>query len=118
MKVTKGRSSASFRLLPSLFVVFFLFVITAVGQQAWVRLQGVVKDAHGAIVTKAAVVLTGNETGVKLTTATDSAGLFSFRWLNPGSYSHTYGGKYSFSQTLTNATGTSWIPTRFDWYVQ
>ena len=88
MKVTKSMSSVSLRLPPSLFAVSFLFVITAAfGQTGQGALTGVVKDGQGAVVPKAQIVLTGNETGVKLTTATDSAGLFSFRSLNPGTYS-------------------------------
>lgn len=70
-------------------VVLFVAVLlpsVVFGQTGQGALTGEVKDGQGAVVARAHVTLIGDATGVQLTSTTDSAGLFSYRSLNPGSY--------------------------------
>ena len=51
------------------------------------EISGTVADPNGAVVTGAAVALTARLTGVTLSTVTNSAGLYFFPLVKPGSYS-------------------------------
>src|ERR1700687_3170479 len=48
---------------------------------------GEVRDASGAVVPGAAVMITDHETGLKRSAKADGAGRFNFPQLNPGAYS-------------------------------
>lgn len=63
-----------------------LVVTTQAIAQTTSRVTGVVRDSSGAVVSGAAVTLTGDETGVSFTTSTTSAGTYLFDGVKPGSY--------------------------------
>ena len=65
-----------------------LLVLTAplLLAQANAGVTGTVTDASGATVASAAVVITNQETGVSDRSVTSSAGTYTFRGLNPGTY--------------------------------
>ncbi|SPE38875.1 conserved exported hypothetical protein [Candidatus Sulfopaludibacter sp. SbA6] len=70
---------------------FFLFsLLLPVGLRAQgvqATLKGRVTDSSGAVVPGAKIAVTNTGTNVAFNTATDSAGLYSVPFLNPGSYS-------------------------------
>ncbi|HTV54571.1 MAG TPA: carboxypeptidase regulatory-like domain-containing protein [Terriglobia bacterium] len=59
------------------------------GQVITGDILGTVRDASGAVVPGAKVVLTDTGTGVQVTTATDAKGSYLFPWLKPAHYSVT-----------------------------
>src|SRR4051812_26046625 len=52
-------------------------------------IKGYVKDATGAVVPGAAVVLTSEETNIKQPAVTDASGFYQFLQLPPGNYQVT-----------------------------
>lgn len=76
-----------------LFMVFLLLLCTLSpylwGQTGQGALTGRVTDSQGAVVPKAGVQVTNNETNVTLSTVTDGAGLYNVQSLNPGQYTVT-----------------------------
>ena len=77
--LTLSLLSAPFLLLPSL-------TSTACAQQTSGDLVGTVTDSTGAIIPNAAVTITNEATGVKLSTTTTSAGGYRASNLLPGHY--------------------------------
>jgi hypothetical protein len=75
------RPSAS---LLAIFVAALLLGHSALYGQATGNITGVVHDATGAIVPRATVVLTNQETGEKRTTTSNSDGAFAFAGVAPG----------------------------------
>ena len=65
-------------------------LLTLLAVSAWAApvgsIKGYVRDASGAIVPNATVMLSNEQTGVPQKTATDSVGLYQFLDLNPGRY--------------------------------
>lgn len=80
----------------SIFLICLLFGFTAtcLGQAGRGSISGLVTDQTAAIVPGAKVVLQSQATGLKLTTVSTAAGLYSFISLAPGTY-----------QITANATG-------------
>src|SRR5579875_3879384 len=71
--------------------VTFLFVLAlfpplALGQAITGDLLGTVRDASGAVVPGAKLVLTQTATGVQFSTVTDSSGNYLFAQLKPSHY--------------------------------
>jgi|GEM_PF-389039 len=64
----------------------FLLVANVFAQETTGGLQGTVKDATGAVVAKASVVLTGTSLGGEKTLETDGSGYYRFANLPPGTY--------------------------------
>ena len=60
---------------------------TARGQSTFGSISGTVKDASGAAIAGAEVILTSTATGAKETFTTDQNGLYTFLNVNPGQYS-------------------------------
>jgi len=76
------------------FLIFILFILAlsadGFGQTASTAgIAGVVTDANGAVVAKAAIKLIDKATGAEKSTATDSAGRYVFAAVDPGSYDLT-----------------------------
>lgn len=63
-----------------------LLVAHAIAQETTGGLQGTIKDASGAVVPKASVVLTGTSLGGEKMLETDSSGYYRFANLPPGTY--------------------------------
>jgi len=59
------------------------------GQQATSSLSGTVTDASQAVLSGATVTVVNNATGVKASTTTNSAGIYNFGSLQPGTYKAT-----------------------------
>jgi hypothetical protein len=70
-------------------VSILLLVVNVMGQETTGGLQGTVKDASGAVVSKAKVELTGTGLGGSKSLQTDSSGYYRFANLPPGSYAVT-----------------------------
>ena len=66
-----------------------MVVIPVWGQRVQATLRGRVSDASGAAVPKVEIEVRNTETNVVLRTVSDSAGLYSTPFLNPGSYALT-----------------------------
>src|SRR5579863_3142152 len=79
----------------SLFLICLLIAITsaACGQAGRGSISGLVTDATGAIVPGTKVVAQSQATGLKLSTVSTAAGLYSFVSLAPGSYQVTASAK-------------------------
>src|SRR5450755_976551 len=60
-------------------------------QATWGTISGFVTDPSDAAVPNANVTITNEQIGVETTGSTDSAGLYNFPHLNPGSYSVSIG---------------------------
>lgn len=67
--------------------VFLLFSVSAFPTQGNGTISGSVMDPSGAVVPGARVTVTATSTGIKRTTVTNSAGIFSVTPLTPGNYS-------------------------------
>ena len=90
-----GRTTMGFfsgrRPIASLLVMLaavFMLTQTALYGQATGNVTGVVEDSTGAVIPKATVVLTNQQTGVQRKTLSNDAGAFAFAGVSPGtSYS-------------------------------
>ena len=79
IKSTRKRLILAVALLP-----FLLLSAQAFGQSAGV--SGTVTDSTGAVLPGTTVTATNNDTGVKATTTSNSAGIYNFASLAPGTY--------------------------------
>src|SRR5215468_12067041 len=68
------------------FVLSFTISITALGQGFQGGLRGSVRDAAGAVVPGAEVMLANEATSLSRTTISNESGEYSFAALEPGSY--------------------------------
>jgi outer membrane receptor protein involved in Fe transport len=68
-------------------MAFILTAGVALGQTSRGTVTGIVTDPQSAVVPNAAIELTGSETGIKLTTVSNQAGLYRFAAVDPGRYS-------------------------------
>jgi hypothetical protein len=67
-----------------LFIFAFLLFEPRASAQATGNVTGVVTDASGAVIAKAAIVLTDQATGVQRTTTSNNSGAFAFAGITPG----------------------------------
>ncbi|MGH9617372.1 MAG: carboxypeptidase regulatory-like domain-containing protein, partial [Acidobacteriaceae bacterium] len=70
----------------SLFVMFGVFAVGALAQNANSSIQGTVKDVHGAVVPNAAVTLTNLGTSQATDATANATGFYIFANLAPGNY--------------------------------
>jgi Carboxypeptidase regulatory-like domain len=79
----------------SLFIICVLIgaAAAALAQAGRGSISGLVTDPSGAIIPDASVVAQSQATGLKLTTTSNSSGLYSFISLAPGKYQITAGAK-------------------------
>ena len=68
------------------FLFSFLASTELLGQRVQATLRGRLSDTSGAAIPKAEIEVKNTETNVVVRTVSDSAGLFSTPFLNPGSY--------------------------------
>src|SRR5260370_23775421 len=66
-----------------------LMLGTALDQESRATLEGRVIDQQGAMIPKASIAVTSEETGITQKAASNSEGLWSIRFLNPGTYDVT-----------------------------
>jgi hypothetical protein len=78
-----------------LFIFAFLLSQSRAFGQATGNVTGVVTDASGAVIAKAAIVLTNVATGIQRTTTSNSDGAFAFAGVTPGT-------SYKFEVSATN----------------
>src|SRR5262245_36644813 len=71
------------------FVFIFVVTSTLFAQIRSATITGTVKDASGAIVPDAAVIVTQQETGIATTIKTTAAGVFTAPYLAAGTYTVT-----------------------------
>jgi hypothetical protein len=71
--------------VPHLLLCSALIAVTAHAQYR-AGIEGVVTDAHDAVVPNAAITLVSNETNFSFTTKTSDTGVYTFSALAPGSY--------------------------------
>jgi hypothetical protein len=83
------RSQLSFARFALRVLLLICFVPLAFGQAGRGSISGLVSDPSGAIIPGARVVAQSQATGVKLSTVSTAAGLYSFISLAPGSYQVT-----------------------------
>ncbi len=81
--------SITFRRFAWGFCALTLFTACLMGQTVSSQLQGTVVDPASAVVPGAAVTVTSDDRGITRTATTDSAGVFRFLDLAPGTYSVT-----------------------------
>jgi Carboxypeptidase regulatory-like domain len=81
-----SRASQKFGMFAVCLFSVLLLVSALFGQETTGGLQGTVKDPSGAVVSNAAVELTGSSLVGKKTLTTDSSGYYRFANLPPGSY--------------------------------
>ena len=80
------------RILGALFLILGFLLASAgsaLAQESRATLEGRVTDQHGAVIPKASVEVTSQDTGVKQKTSSNADGLWSVRFLNPGTYQVT-----------------------------
>jgi len=63
-----------------------LMLGTSLAQESRATLEGRVIDQQGAVIPKASIAVTSEETGIKQKAASNGEGLWSIRFLNPGTY--------------------------------
>jgi hypothetical protein len=73
----------------ALFVVFAVPVVTLLAQTSFTSVRGTIADNSGAMIPNAQVSLKNTATNAELTGSTDSAGLFQFPQVTPGTYNIT-----------------------------
>src|SRR5262245_829378 len=76
----------SFTTTASLVFLYTIFAVITAHAQFRSSIEGSVTDPSGGVVSEAQVVLANVDTGVNLTTKTNSAGQYSFPSLPPGKY--------------------------------
>src|SRR5947209_1837736 len=81
------KRSISFRLTGPLFLAFFLTTGSLYAQTSAGALVGLVRDATGAAVPRAAVTITNKQTNVGSRLETDASGNYSVPSVTPGIYS-------------------------------
>ena len=74
----------------ALFVVFALPIVTLLAQTSFTSVRGTIADNSGAMIPNAQVSLKNTATNAELTGSTDSAGLFQFPQVTPGTYTIRY----------------------------
>jgi hypothetical protein len=67
--------------------IFGVLSHRALGQSSSSVVEGVIQDATGAVIQDCAVTLLNTETGGKLATRTNNAGVYAFQSVQPGVYS-------------------------------
>jgi hypothetical protein len=85
-RLQKPREFIMKRFLPVLFAVIFLMSVAS-AQEDRGRMSGLVTDQTGAIVPKASVTVTNEDTGIVQSSVTNDSGTYIFEYLNPGLYS-------------------------------
>ncbi len=75
-----------FRTLVCLISVLVFSTVAALAQLSTASLNGVVRDATGAVVPRASVTLHNSDTGVERNTFTNDTGTYVFSDINPGRY--------------------------------
>jgi hypothetical protein len=70
-------------------VVFAVSVVTLLAQTSFTSVRGTIADNSGAMIPNAQVSLKNTATNAELTGSTDSAGLFQFPQVTPGTYTIT-----------------------------
>src|SRR5258706_8337372 len=83
---TMSRASTKFGIFAVCVFSLLLLVANLFGQETTGGLQGTVKDPSGAVVSNAAVELTGSSLVGKKSLTTDSSGYYRFANLPPGTY--------------------------------
>src|SRR3984957_11883574 len=73
----------------ALFVVFAFPVVALLAQTSFTSIRGTIADNSGAMIPNAQVSLKNTATNAELTGSTDSAGLFQFPQVTPGTYTIT-----------------------------
>ena len=81
-----SRISAKFGMFTVCLFSMLLLVANVFAQETTGGLQGTVKDPSGAVISKAAVELSGSSLAGKKSLATDSTGYYRFANLPPGTY--------------------------------
>ena len=75
-----------FGLFCGLFVLLFIWSMTAVGQTGTSAVRGTVTDPNGQVVSGATVTLTNTETNAVRTQQTSESGIYVFELVPPGAY--------------------------------
>src|SRR5256885_8072206 len=75
-----------FRTLLSLVSILVFSAVAVLAQLSTASLNGVVRDATGAVVPKASVTLHNSDTGVERNAVTNDSGTYVFSDINPGRY--------------------------------
>ena len=86
MRLKKSSVRVVLILVASLLLSGLALIANVFAQETTGGLQGTVKDASGAVVAKASVVLTGSSLGGSKSLETDSSGYYRFANLPPGTY--------------------------------
>ena len=93
----KGRAAGKRFLLPAALAVLalsFLFTATSLSAQLlYGGINGTLTDTSGAVIAGAQVTAVNSQTGVSANTVTDSAGIYRFATLTPGTYNVTFDAK-------------------------
>lgn len=99
-------------------ILAFLFAATATAVHAqsllYGSITGTVTDTSGAVIPAATVTAQDIQTGVTATATTDSAGIYRFANLQPGTYKVTIAGKGFASQQTSGVQVTANSVTRQD----
>jgi hypothetical protein len=72
--------------LGALLLALGLTAATTWGQEARATLEGRISDQHGGVIPKASIEVISEDTGLRQTTLSNTYGLWSVRFLNPGTY--------------------------------
>ena len=88
MYTSSYKAKLFFIILPFIFFASIAHAQNAVSTGA---LSGTVQDVKGAVLAGVSVTLTGDATGIKLTSKTNASGIFSFPALQVGTYHASFG---------------------------